>query len=251
MIRSTFRGWLLPILLVPIASLLASKRPFSRLVALLNTSVRLQTRADGKVLRAPLLDAWPVFEVFAFGEYDFDVLPWERIKWVVDCGANVGAFCVWITGRSPCRVLAVEPNPSAYSLLRENVASLGERVVLKKVAIAGRREIRTLYDDGFPAISSLVMPRNAARTYEVQAITLEELLSTSGFPAIDLLKMDIEGAEKEVLQATSVDTLRRIQAAVIECHPHAGADSEWVADRLRGAGMEVVCEPRLVVAWRQ
>jgi FkbM family methyltransferase len=191
-----------------------------------------------------------VFEIFAFHEYQFDVIPWSTIRTVVDCGAHVGGFAIWMSNRSECQVLAIEPNPSTFPLLAENLTPLGDHARYLQVALAGQSGPRTLHDQGFGAGSSYVRRSSHAKARVIEAITLDELLDRSGFETVDLLKMDIEGAEQEVFESVSTEALHRIRAAIIECHPFAGTDIAFLKRRLTEAGMVVQQEPYLLIATR-
>jgi hypothetical protein len=71
---------------------------------------------------------------------------------------------------------------------------------------------------------------------------------------VDLLKIDIEGAEREVFAAIEPGDLDCVRHALIEIHPDKGATTEEVASVLRLAGMTVACELQhvpMVVAWRE
>jgi FkbM family methyltransferase len=251
LIRATFRGWFLPTLMVGLGLVLVSNKRLQGLLSLLRTrQVILRTRQSGLVIRTPLLDAWPAFEVFAFGEYDFPAVSWSTITSVIDCGANVGCFSLWVAQRTNCEILAIEPNPWVQPLLGENLSLLGPAARILPVAVAGSRGERSLYDGGFPAISSIVATKSPTNGIVVDAITLADLVSGSGFERVDLLKMDIEGAEGEVFRSVPLETLRRIDSAIIECHPAAGVESRFIADKLLEAGFEVAFDSRIVLAWR-
>jgi FkbM family methyltransferase len=201
-------------------------------------------------IRVPLLDAWPCFEVFAFGEYDFPMIRWEVVRSVIDCGAHIGSFTLWASRKSSSQIVSVEPNPHASGLLKKNVAVLGPRVSIVNSAMAAAGGQRKMYDRGFPGLSSLLNRGASTEGFEVSAITLEDVINLGGPDGVDLLKMDVEGAEQEIFEATPVAALRRIKMAIVECHPHQGANWRMVSERLEEAGMSVVGEPRLVVAWR-
>jgi FkbM family methyltransferase len=158
---------------------------------------------------------------------------------------------MWVVARTGCQVLAIEPNPSVQKLLEENVRQLGDKVTIVKAALAEAPGSRTLHDSGFPGLSSLADHGEALRTFAVQAVTLENIISGSGFPYVDFLKMDIEGAELEVLNSTPAAVLQKIRNAVIECHPGAGVNASLVAHRLAEAGgMKISLNERMVVGWR-
>jgi FkbM family methyltransferase len=149
-------------------------------------------------------------------------------------------------------VIALEPNPSVAELLASNVGSLGDRVQIRQVALAGYSGKRMFTDDGLPGGSSILdRNRSGGRRFWVDTIALDSLIAEAGWPVVDLLKMDIEGGEQEVFENISVSTLGRVRCVIIECHPSAGADTQAIAAKLRLSGMEVGSEAnRLLVGWR-
>lgn len=251
LIREAIKGGTLPALLVPIARLMSSSRLLSWVLPVLPAvPVRLEVRRSGAIVRTPILDAWVTFEVFAFHEYQFDDIPWRSIRTVIDCGAHVGAFAMWVSEQSPCAIAAIEPSPSTFSFLAKNLAPLHDRVQCFELALAGQSGSRAMYDQGFAASSSFVRRTPGSRTYKVEGIRFDDLLGRTGFKTVDLLKMDIEGAEQEVFESISTTTLQRIGSAIIECHPFAGTDTAFLKRRLTEAGMVVREEPYLLIATR-
>jgi FkbM family methyltransferase len=253
LLRASFANWVVPMSLV-VLSMVASQQRFSVLATALSSKTTRLHIKSGVVLIVPILDVWPVVEVFALSEYDLPVVPWQDLRYVVDCGANAGSFSLWVTDRSECSLLAVEPNPAAFRLLQRNLASLGPRAKLLEAAVGGTSGECLLFDSGLTATASTKRLRKPARTFSVRGVTLDELLTGSGFPHVDLLKMDVEGAEQEALFAAGEQTYSKIRCAIIECHPFAGVDVAAIMQRLRQAGLKVESDGKkdlpLVVAWR-
>jgi FkbM family methyltransferase len=215
-----------------------------------NITVRLRLRNAGTIIEAPVIDLWPVCEVFALETYAWPGLPWADIQHVVDCGANVGAFSLWIALKTNARIFAVEPNPRAYPLFERNLTVFKGRVRLLRAVVAGQQGNRILHDSGFAARSSIAAVASGSSTVSVRAVTLEDIIKESGFPQIDLLKMDIEGAEEEVFASASPVTLGMVRTALIEFHPNMGCDPATVVAKLELSGMKTGVEGTLIRAWR-
>jgi FkbM family methyltransferase len=144
----------------------------------------------------------------------------------VDVGANWGYFTllaahlVGDTGR----VLALEPDPRMHRLLATNVAENGLRQVTALAAAASdRTERRTL--SGFDAsgenwgVSSLVAAGEGPR-FEVETRRMDDVTDELGVDAIDLLKMDIEGAEVMALRGMARGLAAgRYRRVLVELHP--------------------------------
>jgi FkbM family methyltransferase len=150
--------------------------------------VLLQTRTELSVLSEVALD-----DIYA----DADHVP---AKTIVDLGANVGLATLRLLATHPdARVIAVEADPMLANRLRENVAGLPVTVVA--AAIAGASGERTFYrSDSVGWGNSLEHVDSAQSPVKVEAISLTDLLQAEGMDTVDLLKMDVEGAEWEIFK---------------------------------------------------
>jgi len=196
-------------------------------------------------------------EVFGLDEYETPWLDWSNVVYVLDAGAHVGGFTLWAANRSLCQIEALEPNPSTRALLESNVRreGLGDRVRVRPWALAAGKGSRRLRPAADSAASALV-DQSERGDVQVEAVTLAEAIAASGFPHIDLLKMDIEGAEHEVFGALDAQTLGRIEFWIIECHPVPGTNPAAIQQVLVSAGFDVteVTKPlgqALLIARRQ
>jgi len=216
-------------------------------------TLTLRTRRSNLRIAVPLIDAWPAFEVHALGEYNVPKIGWDGLSCVLDVGAHVGSFALWVAERSECKIVAVEPNPIARKLLARNTAAIRDRVKVVGAAIGGRPGSLTLFGFGEPSTSSLTEVAQRGDKVDVIVITLEQLIDESGFQKIDLLKMDIEGQEQEVFHTITDSVLRRVRQVIVECHPHAGTDVGAIREKLTSSGMMTYSLDRfapLVVGWR-
>jgi FkbM family methyltransferase len=165
------------------------------------------------------------------GEYQPEVSA-AVAKWLppggvmVDVGANVGFMTMLGARRAgPAgRVLAIEPNPAMVVAVRRHL----ERNLISNVRLvqAGCSETRgslPLYiaPDGNPGRTSLSAKNaDSQRSVEVDVMPLDELVAEFNPLRLDLLKIDVEGAELQVLQGAK-ETLRRFRPVILmEVDPH-------------------------------
>jgi FkbM family methyltransferase len=153
-------------------------------------------------------------EVFVRSEYSMPAV--NEISTIVDLGSNVGFSVLYFRERFPqARIVAVEPDPDAFARLRENTADL-DRIELINAAVADRSGSATLYQGAESWATSLTAGPDRERRLTVRTTTLAELGSgLSG--TIDLLKLDIEGAEVPVL-LSSGPMLARVRLLLFEYH---------------------------------
>jgi FkbM family methyltransferase len=166
----------------------------------------------------------------------------------VDVGANVGYYTLKaskLVGAAG-RVYAIEPVPSTAAVLRANVRLNDcSNVVIHEVAAWSARGKLTLSVPGsLYGLASVTKEGQGAVT--VEALTLDELLR--GENRVDLIKIDVEGAELEVLRGAQ-SVLRKARYVVLELSRNA----REVLHVLRGAGFAckkarfttyVLCERR-------
>jgi len=121
---------------------------------------------------------------------------------VVDIGANIGfytlLFARWVGPGG--KVIAFEPDPDNFDLLRKNVEANGYRnVTLHRKAIADRNGTARLYLSDTNTADHRLYDSGDGRSFvEVETLRLDEILS--GEEKIDFVKMDIQGSEPTALE---------------------------------------------------
>jgi FkbM family methyltransferase len=142
---------------------------------------------------------------------------------VVDVGANVGVFTLFHAAAG-ADVLALEPNHAAYERLTRAVAINGLESRVTGVNAAGGAVPgwgRLHLDEGLSVLGSVVAEEAGDEASErVEIVTLDELIARLGLGPIDLLKVDVEGAEAEVLRGARA-TLHDVRRVIIEYHTPA------------------------------
>jgi FkbM family methyltransferase len=141
----------------------------------------------------------------------------EDARTVIDLGSHIGSSLLYFHARFPAaRILGVEPDPRNWRLLAWNMAAL-PRVQTKRAAVTrveGWRELNLAAERHSSSVMSGVATDRRVR---VPAVTLDSLVAEFDPDRIDLLKIDIEGAEWEVLSSSAA--LERVDAVVGELHP--------------------------------
>ncbi len=253
--RRAFRNWPIVVILIVLQVLVRKSAILQRIAGFCTDARVLLLTTTGIQVEVPVHDVLPAVEMFALSDYDLPNIVWATVRTVVDCGANVGAFTLWAAQKAECRVLAVEPNPRTFAILQRNVASLAGRVSVLNAAVAGSRGVRTLYDMSETSATSFFASSTAAvGTFEVTAVTMKDVLAHFSSVPIDLLKVDVEGAEYEVCRSCQSSDLERVRVALVECHQLGSAEMSSIAGKLAAAGMHVASEFRngteLLLGWR-
>lgn len=144
---------------------------------------------------------------------------------VVDIGANLGYFTVIAAGSvGPSgKVFSYEPDPHNFALLEKNISVNGfKNVEAFPIALSDHAGTRELFFGDNQTTLSFSDKISTGRSESVVTDTLDNALKALGYPRIDVIKMDIEGAEPLVLEGMG-ETIARNPALVIlfEFYPNA------------------------------
>jgi FkbM family methyltransferase len=177
-------------------------------------------------------DPWTILEWLLLITKDNAHLPAGPLRTIVDVGSNIGVTsCLFARMYPDARILSVEPEQSNYRLLVEN-SRPWERIVPVNAAVWGER-CRLRFVD--PHEGHWGLRVTEAVDYDCPdfgkdggppGITMADLFAQHQVDHVDLLKMDIEGAERAVFESQHLDEwLAKVELVAIELHPQiAGAE---------------------------
>lgn len=194
-------------------------------------------------LRIPSSDVETYEQVFINQEYDF--LAETQPKTIVDAGANIGLASIYFANKYPgAKIIAIEPEQSNFELLKDNIAPY-PNIIPIQASLWHKDEEINLIDPGLGKwgfmteikVSSKSLPGDTCQA--VVAMTLDKIMKDYNLEKIDILKIDIEGAEREVFSNTS-SWIEKVDSIIVELHEHMkagcnrsfycgsnGFDNEW------------------------
>lgn len=166
---------------------------------------------------------------------------------VVDCGASIGAFSIYAATRaSDVSVFAFEPERRSYETLLENVClnGLENRVTCAQAGVASKEgnfrllvradcfTMHRLTDPADPLPADVREPNGPSDTEFVHCVTIDQLITERGIPRCNLIKMDIEGAEREALLGAK-ETIRRFRPRLTLAAYHKPSDPYQLSTIIR------------------
>ena len=190
-------------------------------------------------------------EVFLAREYE---LPFEDFypSHILDLGANVGYASLYFANRWPrAQILAVEPDAQNTNLLARNTRGW-PRIDRVQAAVWAHPARVCVANPGDAPNAFRMRELAEAPSESVDAFTVTQLIERMGCARLDLLKMDVEGAEIEILRESG-EWLDRVDVMVIELHdrflPGCG---EALCDALRGRRFHLeIVGANLAIDFRQ
>jgi len=177
----------------------------------------------------------------------------ELTKWflpnakgiVVDVGANIGGYTIRAC-QSSNLVVSIEPLPDVFKILECNVKMNCHKgnVILVNKAISDRRgkeiiKVPKLGNKTFSGRASILDEKSyrykQTQAYVIETDTLDSIISSLGIRKIDLLKIDIEGAEAMAFKGMK-GALENTRYLMIEIRP----ENEWLINEFQKIGFKLI-----------
>jgi FkbM family methyltransferase len=180
----------------------------------------------------------PYIEIVLDGIYDGnDAIRPRAGDTVIDVGANIGVFAI-VQARRGARVICFEPHPGAFANLLQNLElnGIGSQVIPVNAAVSAHEGTASLVMESGSVSAHLGSPGDGEYVL-VNTVRLDGELERLGIRTADLLKIDVEGAELDVL-AGADQTLGHVRAAILEVH--VGVDSNAVLAVMAAHGLHRV-----------
>ena len=189
-------------------------------------------------------------DVFRENSYEFETD--NPFPIIIDAGANIGLSALYFKKMYPgSKIIAIEPMPVNYQLLEQNVFENNLQDILTyDLAISHKSGTLTLHTDtenNWHSTASVVKGNwtGTQNTIPVTVATkplsyfIEQALNQFDVPYIDLLKLDIEGAEQAVLTQGKKQLKEKVKFINCEFHPHAQQNIQKMVKTLEELRFEV------------
>ena len=140
--------------------------------------------------------------------------------YIVDCGANIGLSIIYFKRLYPgARIIAFEPDPKAFRVLETNMGIFRlQDVRLVPKGVWKSQTVLNFFSEGADG-GRIVINGDSRDIISIETVRLKEYLGKR----VDFLKIDIEGAEAEVLEDCQ-DALGNVKNIFVEYHSFVGHD---------------------------
>ncbi|MHC1731135.1 MAG: FkbM family methyltransferase [Bacteroidales bacterium] len=198
---------------------------------------RLRYRGTSFLLRGRSVDFHVFNSIFGQGEYDFDIGFVPEV--IVDAGAYTGFSAIYFHRRFPqATIIAVEPEASNFGLLVRNSGTFGN-IHPVRAGLYGCDTVLSIADSGVDKYAFSLRVSEGSED-SVPGYTVTRLMKEFGLARIDILKMDIEGAEFSVFMNQPGEWLPLVRMVIAEVHEHLHAGvRELITEKLCDAGFKI------------
>lgn len=158
-------------------------------------------------------------EIIINSEYSFEPSTSPRI--IIDAGANIGLTSIFYANTFPlAKIIAIEPEPSNFQMLKRNTDYYSNIFAIQG-ALWREEAVLNLLNPGTGKWGYQTQKEQNGGIIEgnVHGMTVDKLMEQYGYSYIDILKIDIEGSEKEVFE-TSASWIDKVGTIIVELHDH-------------------------------
>ena len=162
-------------------------------------------------------------KIFVWDQYNGPLT--GEIRTIIDCGGNIGLSALWFAIRFPkSQIIVIEPDSANFELLLANTRAFPNITALKAGVWSESGSLRIANPSARPdSFYCELCPQGTAGSFI--AVDIASLVAKNNWSSIDLIKIDIEGGEKEILARNTGTWLPMAKNIVIEFH---GAETERV-----------------------
>ena len=154
-------------------------------------------------------------QVFIEKQYELPIQLLNPLT-IIDLGANVGYASLFFANKFPsAQIFSLEPEKNNFQTAKDNT-SLYKNIQLELGAIWHISETINVKDNGYGEAGFMVEKGNGENT--IKAFTLEEVMNLMQVDKIDILKVDIEGAEKEIFENNYESWIPNTKIIIVETH---------------------------------
>lgn len=144
----------------------------------------------------------------------FDFSP----KIIIDAGGNIGLSAIFFANKFPkAQIITIEPDAGNFTVLNRNILKYPNITALNR-GIWTHECMLNVIDKGEGENSFTVEEAITADTNSISAISIHQLKKEQGWPNIDLLKIDIEGTEKNIFESNYEHWLPYTKVFFVETH---------------------------------
>lgn len=166
-------------------------------------------------VRPQTSDLYCINEVFLEKIYDFPYQIDPSV--IVDVGANIGSATLFFAKKYPhAQIYAIEPERSNFDLLERNCAGL-DNIVCIQAGVWPEKTALSFADDRAEKCMISLQPAETAEG-AVTALAIPELMDRFDLKTIDILKLDIEGGERELFSNGAEEWIDCVDTIAIELH---------------------------------
>ncbi len=184
-------------------------------------NIKLQSVKHSFKLRSGSSDVNAFRQVFIYNEYNFEV---SEPTFIIDGGSNIGLAAIYFANKFPsATIVSIEPEAENFNLLKANTSKY-QMIHPLQSGIWSTSTFLKVRNIGLGNWGFIVEEQKEEDNDTFQAISINDILKIFNKSQIDILKLDVEGAEKEIFTSNYHDWLPNTRVLIVELHDRMKKD---------------------------
>lgn len=192
--------------------LLNSKQPGTK-------QISLKSIKHPFFFRPNIRDREVIIQNLIRNEYDNKINVPIGNGFIIDAGAYIGDVSCYFASKYPCKVISLEPNNDSFNFALKNT-SLYPQITLLNKGLWYKEAKLIVIGEG---TGSEVAESNNSN-YDIDGISLPDLIKAYHIDSIEILKIDIEGAEEAIFAKDITSWIKIVKIILIEIHSESGKE---------------------------
>ena len=148
---------------------------------------------------------------------------------VFDIGAHFGFFSYYAVQKGAKEVYAFEPNPYVFEILKGNAKIWSEKIKPFQIALYSSNGFQKLSIPNRLAMNSTLREVQNCEKVVVKTMTLDKFVEENGIERVDFIKIDAEGAEREIIKGAE-KTIREFKPRMAIASYHLPDDKKVIPE---------------------
>ncbi len=158
-------------------------------------------------------------------EEEYKIPVKQDAKTIIDGGANIGMTSIYLANKYPdAQIISIEAGADNFEILKQNVAAY-KNITPIYGAVWGRETNLKFVDTGRGSNLYQVHESDEVSEGSLKAYTVEGIRTQMGWDTIDILKLDVEGAEKSIFETKPEEWITKTKLIMVETHDRYIKDS--------------------------
>lgn len=160
-----------------------------------------------------------IFEqVFIYEEYRIPIPSHIKPQLIIDGGAHVGYASIYFANQFPeAKIFAIEPSQANRKVLKENVSCYPQVTIIPAAIWNEKISLESTRSNTKGGAGFRVSEAKSTTSELIDSITIEDILQLANTAKINILKLDVEGSEKEIF-SNSDNWINKVDMIIIELH---------------------------------
>lgn len=155
-------------------------------------------------------------QILVYNEYEFALSSFNP-SFIIDAGANIGLSSLFFARKYPsASIVALEPEDNNYSMLKKNTIAYPNIIPIHAGLWTKKCKLEIVSYD-VDSTGFMVREATSQTVQAISACSINDLLIQHSVTKLDMIKLDIEGAEREILTENN-SWLEKTKIVIVELH---------------------------------